>query len=238
MPKLAKTTQFLKIFKNTSLKTTSPPKFIFYRNLALKRRFRLIIEKSKTFKIKIMNLNFDNQQFIFANIFEYFKKINTFIFDVDGVLTNNQMLITEAGELLRTMNARDGFAMKHALQNGYRIAIITGGRSQGVIKRLQGLGIKDIFSGIEDKLPIYRNYLKTNNLNSDTVLYMGDDIPDLDIMRYVGLATCPADATPEIIEKCNYISPLNGGAGCVRDVIEKTMKLRGHWHKKTTAVSS
>jgi 3-deoxy-D-manno-octulosonate 8-phosphate phosphatase (KDO 8-P phosphatase) len=185
-----------------------------------------------------MNLNLDNQQFIFANIFEYFKKINTFIFDVDGVLTNNDMLITEAGELLRTMSARDGFAIKHALQSGYRIAIITGGRSQGVIKRLQGLGIKDIFSGIEDKLPIYRNYLKENKLSSDTILYMGDDLPDLDIMRYVGLAACPADATPEVIEKCNYISPLNGGAGCVRDVIEKTMKLRGHWNKKTNAVSS
>jgi 3-deoxy-D-manno-octulosonate 8-phosphate phosphatase (KDO 8-P phosphatase) len=180
-----------------------------------------------------MNLKLENQQFIFANIFEYFKKINTFIFDVDGVLTNNNLLITEAGELLRTMSARDGYAIKQALQQGYRIAIITGGKSQGVIKRLEGLGIKDIFSGIEDKLPVYRNYLKNNNLNSDTVLYMGDDMPDRDIMRYVGLSACPADAIPEIIAVCNYISPLNGGAGCVRDVIEKTLKLRGHWDKKT-----
>ena len=163
------------------------------------------------------------------NILENFKTIKTFIFDVDGVLTDNTLLITEAGEFLRTMNCRDGYAIRRAVTEGYRICIITGGRSQGVIKRLEGLGITEIFSGMDDKLPAYRRYMESHDLDPETVLYMGDDEPDYAVMRLVGLPCCPADAVPNIVEVARYVSPLKGGTGCVRDVIEKVMRLQKKW---------
>jgi 3-deoxy-D-manno-octulosonate 8-phosphate phosphatase (KDO 8-P phosphatase) len=167
--------------------------------------------------------------YFFMNIFESFKKIKTFIFDVDGVLTDGNLLVTEAGELLRTMNSKDGYAMKHALENGYKICIITGGKSDGVVLRLKGLGLTDIFYKVGDKVPVFNQYLNDNNLNADEILYMGDDMPDYEVMQLVGLPTCPQDAVSDIINITKYVSPLNGGDGCVRDVIEKVMKLQDLW---------
>ncbi|MGB0863924.1 MAG: KdsC family phosphatase [Saprospiraceae bacterium] len=163
------------------------------------------------------------------NYLEKFKTINTLIFDVDGVLTNSQLLVTETGELLRSMNTRDGYALQKAVKAGYRIVIITGGKSQGVIKRLQGLGITDIYAGVQNKIETFRQYVHDNQLDTANILYMGDDIPDHDVMRLVGLPACPHDAAQEILEIAQYISPKNGGAGCVRDVIEKILKLAGKW---------
>jgi 3-deoxy-D-manno-octulosonate 8-phosphate phosphatase (KDO 8-P phosphatase) len=163
------------------------------------------------------------------NVLEKFKDITTFIFDVDGVLTDNTLHITESGELLRSMNARDGFAMKLALESDYNIAIITGGKSEGVVKRLNGLGIVDIYKGIHDKVEAYHDYLACYDIRPENILYMGDDVPDFDVMRRVGLPTCPADAVPEIIQVAQYVSPKNGGQGCVRDVIEKVMRLHNKW---------
>ena len=163
------------------------------------------------------------------NMLERFADISTFFFDVDGVLTNNMILILEDGKLLRQMNVRDGLAIKMALQQGYRICIITGGRSEGVVERLRGLGIQDIHSGIADKLEVYEELKALYDLADEEILYMGDDLPDYTVMRRVGLPVCPADAAPEITELAHYISPLVGGAGCVRDVIEKVMRIQGKW---------
>jgi 3-deoxy-D-manno-octulosonate 8-phosphate phosphatase (KDO 8-P phosphatase) len=167
--------------------------------------------------------------YFFMNIFESFKKIKTFIFDVDGVLTDGNLLVTEAGELLRTMNSKDGYAIKHALENGYKICIITGGKSDGVVLRLKGLGLTDIFYKVGDKVPVFNQCINDNNLNADEILYMGDDMPDYEVMQLVGLPTCPQDAVSDIINITKYVSPLKGGDGCVRDVIEKVMKLQDLW---------
>lgn len=166
------------------------------------------------------------------NHLESFSAIHTFIFDVDGVLTNNEILITEAGELLRKMNVRDGLAIKIALDKGYRIAIITGGRSEGVKKRLEALGIKDIYAGISNKLEAFEEFMETYDLDPIGVLYMGDDLPDYQVMRRVGMATCPKNSAPELFPIANYISPYNGGEGCVRDVIEKVLRLKGEWSEE------
>ncbi len=164
------------------------------------------------------------------NIFESFKKIKTFIFDVDGVLTDGNLLVTETGELLRIMNSKDGYAMKHAIEKGYKICIITGGKSNSVVLRLNGLGINDVFYKVEDKVPVLNDYISKNGLNPDEVLYMGDDMPDYEVMQMVGLPTCPQDAVSDIINISTYVSPIKGGEGCVRDVIEKVMKLHDLWY--------
>jgi 3-deoxy-D-manno-octulosonate 8-phosphate phosphatase (KDO 8-P phosphatase) len=160
---------------------------------------------------------------------DLFKNIKTFMFDIDGVFTNNQILITEKGEMLRTMNVRDGFAIKRALAKSYRIIVITGGNSEGVVKRLEFLGIKDIYPNIQNKIDTYYKILADFNLKENEILYMGDDLPDYEIMTKVGLACCPSDAVEEIKAISAFISPLSGGNNCVRDVIEKVLKLRGDW---------
>lgn len=163
------------------------------------------------------------------NQLEKFRNIHTFIFDVDGVLTNNEVLVLDDGQLLRKMNMRDGLAIKMAVNAGYRICIISGGKSEGVRKRLEGLGVRDIYLSQQEKLEAYEEFVTLNELNQEGILYMGDDLPDYPIMRKVGLPTCPKDAAREIFEIAKYISPFNGGAGCARDVIEKVLKLQGKW---------
>lgn len=156
--------------------------------------------------------------------------IKAFVFDVDGVLTDARLFISESGELLRTMNAKDGYAMKTALQNGYLVCIITGGKNEGVKSRLQGLGITDVFLNATDKIAKLNEYLSKHNLKPEDVLYMGDDMPDVPVMEYVGLATCPQDAIPEVKAVSDYISHKVGGDTCVRDVIEQVMKVHGKWN--------
>ncbi len=160
---------------------------------------------------------------------DLFRNITTFIFDVDGVLTNNEVLLTEQGEVLRTMNIRDGYAIKRALSKGYKVFIITAGKSDGVVKRLESLGVKEVYSNIQNKIDTYSNILVNHDLKELEILYMGDDLPDYEIMTKVGLACCPADAVSEIKSISAYVSPLTGGKNCVRDVIEKVLKIRGHW---------
>lgn len=162
-------------------------------------------------------------------VLSQFKDIHTFIFDVDGVLTNSQLLLTEKGELLRSVSTRDGYAIRRALQQGYRVAIITGGKSQGVISRFQKLGIVDIYAGIQHKVDAFEEYLLTYDLDPAGILFMGDDFPDYEVLQKVGLPTCPNDAIPEIQAICQYISPIKGGGGCARDVIEKVLKLNEKW---------
>ena len=161
---------------------------------------------------------------------ELMNDITTFIFDIDGVLTDSSVHVTESGEMLRIMNIRDGFAMKAALESGYNVCIISGGKNEGVRIRLRNLGIQHIHLGSPDKVATFKEYTELYNIKPETVLYMGDDIPDYHVMQLVGLPTCPQDASPEIKEISNYISHKNGGKGAVRDVIEQVMKVQGKWH--------
>jgi len=155
--------------------------------------------------------------------------ITTFIFDVDGVLTDGTIMVTTGGEMYRNMSIKDGYALKSAVVAGYNVCIISGGSNEGVRKRLEGLGITDIFLGAHQKMVQFEEYCTKNNISPEQVLYMGDDIPDLPVMQQVGLATCPQDAAPEIKDVSEYISPISGGKGCGRDVIEQVMRVQGKW---------
>lgn len=166
------------------------------------------------------------------HLFDKFSAVKSFVFDIDGVFTDNTVLVMENGELLRTMNVRDGFALKRATQAGYKVAIITGGRSQGVALRMQSLGVSHVFSGIQDKLTIFEDYCARESIDPAQVLYMGDDMADIPVMRRVGLPVCPSDSIPEVIKISAYVSPLAGGKGCVRDVLEKVLKLQGKWEQE------
>jgi 3-deoxy-D-manno-octulosonate 8-phosphate phosphatase (KDO 8-P phosphatase) len=158
-----------------------------------------------------------------------FKEVNTFIFDVDGVLTDGSVQSYADGEHARRFYIKDGYALEKALHCGYNIIIISGGFEEGVKHRLAFLGIKDIYLGVKDKIEVYNSCIKSKNISTKNVLYMGDDIPDLKILRLVGLPTCPADASQDIKDVCSYISEFNGGRGAVRDVIEKVMRSQGQW---------
>ncbi len=160
---------------------------------------------------------------------EYLKHITTFILDVDGVLTDGNILVNTEGEMFRTMNIKDGYALKTAAGQGYNICVISGGSNEGVRVRLQNLGIRDIFLGIQQKTEVLEQYMNTHNIKPENVLYMGDDLPDYEIMQEVGLPTCPQDAVPEIKALSKYVSHKKGGKGCVRDVIEQVLKVQGKW---------
>ena len=162
-------------------------------------------------------------------------KITTFIFDVDGVLTNGMLTIMPDGELVRHMNVKDGYAMKVALNKGYRVCIISGGTNEGVRKRLSALGIEDIYLGAHNKIEQYNELVKKYNLLPENVIYMGDDVPDYPVMKLVGLPTCPNDAVPEIQAVAKYISNKKGGDGCVRDVIEQVMRVQEKWDQNFDA---
>jgi 3-deoxy-D-manno-octulosonate 8-phosphate phosphatase (KDO 8-P phosphatase) len=160
------------------------------------------------------------------------KQINTFVFDIDGVLTDGNVVIASDGEQLRTMNVRDGYALQLAVKKGYKIIIISGGKSEAMKLRFTGLGVTDIFLGITNKLEVFQNFIQQNNLNKENILYMGDDIPDYEAMSTSGFAACPADAAEEIKSISGYISPFKGGAGCVRDIIEQVLKIHSKWFDK------
>lgn len=155
--------------------------------------------------------------------------ITTFILDVDGVLTDGTIHVTQTGEMLRHMHIRDGYAMKAAVENGYTVCIISGGSNEGVRVRLRNLGITDIHLGVPNKVETFKEFTELYNIKPEQVLYMGDDIPDFHVMKLVGLPTCPQNAVPEIKNISKYISHINGGKGCVRDVIEQVMKVQGKW---------
>ncbi|MBC3846685.1 HAD-IIIA family hydrolase [Winogradskyella echinorum] len=161
---------------------------------------------------------------------EYLADITTFIFDVDGVLTDGTITVTTDGEMLRTMSIKDGFALKTAVDAGFNLCIISGGSNEGVRKRLAGLGIKNIYLGAHNKIEQLNDYLNANSIAKSQVLYMGDDIPDYPVMKLVGLPCCPQDAVQEIKAISKYISHKNGGKGAVRDVIEQVLKVQSKWN--------
>jgi 3-deoxy-D-manno-octulosonate 8-phosphate phosphatase (KDO 8-P phosphatase) len=156
-------------------------------------------------------------------------KITTFIFDYDGVMTEGVIIITNDGEPLRTANVKDGYALQLIQKLGYNVAVISGGYSLSMEKRFESLGIKDVFLGVSDKLIVFEKYMKAKQLLPENILYMGDDIPDLLPMKACGMPVCPADASNEIKNISLYISHLDGGKGCVRDIIEQVLKVQGKW---------
>jgi 3-deoxy-D-manno-octulosonate 8-phosphate phosphatase (KDO 8-P phosphatase) len=157
--------------------------------------------------------------------------IKCFIFDVDGVLTDGKVLALESGEQARSFLVKDGYGIERALLAGYTVAIISGGNQAGVFKRLEFLKIKHIHLGVKDKIEVFGKLCRDENIDPSEVLYVGDDLPDYDVMTLAGLPCCPKDAVQEIKNISLYISDKNGGEGCVRDVIERVMKVQGTWRK-------
>ena len=160
---------------------------------------------------------------------EYLTKITTLIFDVDGVLTDGSIIVATNGDMYRKMHTKDGYALKTAVDKGFNVCIISGGNNEGVRLRLKGLGIKDVHLGAHHKTETMNTYLEENSILKEQVLYMGDDIPDLQVMKEVGLPCCPQDAVQEIKRVSTYVSHKKGGKGCVRDVIEQVLKVQNKW---------
>lgn len=162
---------------------------------------------------------------------ERFKPITAFVFDVDGVLTDGSLLVLPGGVMARRMNIKDGYALQLAVKKGYKVAVISGGNSDEVNERLNKLGVEHVWMKVENKVEVLKAFMHNHNIDSTQLLYMGDDIPDIKAMDLAGLPCCPADAAQEIRKKSLYVSRLKGGEGCVRDVIEKVMRLRGDWNE-------
>jgi len=171
------------------------------------------------------------------SILSSFKKITTFVFDIDGVLTDGTVLVLPNGVQARRMHIKDGFALQMALKNGYRVKIISGGNSPEVLDRLNKLGVSDVHMSVLDKGTLLQEWMKAENLKKESVLYMGDDLPDLPALGVVGLPACPADAADEVKKAAIYISPLKGGDACVREVIEKVLRMNGQWEYRVDVAS-
>ena len=171
------------------------------------------------------------------NVLEYFKEVSTFVFDLDGVLTDGTVLVLKDGLQARSMHVKDGLALQMALKNGYRVVIVSGGYSEPVIGRLNKLGVSEVYLDVKDKLLFLEEYFSKNEISWHEVLFMGDDLPDLAVLKNAGLPCCPADAVMEVKKLSKYISPVNGGFGCVRDVIEKVLKLNDKWNFSTEVTS-
>jgi 3-deoxy-D-manno-octulosonate 8-phosphate phosphatase (KDO 8-P phosphatase) len=166
---------------------------------------------------------------IMGNFKEDLNMVQAFVFDVDGVFSDGILLLDPAGELTRSMNIKDGFAVQHAVRKGYLIAIITGSNSESIRKRFKTLGVNDIYLKSSRKLDDFIDFCSRNNLAPENVMYMGDDLPDYPVMEVAGFPVCPKDAVPEIKQVARYISNRNGGKGCVRDVIEQVLRSHGKW---------
>lgn len=169
-------------------------------------------------------------------LLDRFREIKVFVFDVDGVLTDGALYVFDNGEQVRRMNIKDGFALQLAIKKNYRVIVISGSYSIAVIERLKRLGITEVFMKVTDKKSKLQELLQHETVWTN-VLFMGDDIPDYGVMKMAGLACAPSDAAPEIKQEAHYISPLAGGHGCVREVIEKVLKINGHWELHTDIAS-
>tara|TARA_B000000441_G_C21419664_1_gene165023 strand:+ start:35 stop:544 length:510 start_codon:yes stop_codon:yes gene_type:complete len=156
-------------------------------------------------------------------------KISALVFDIDGVMTNGKVLITSKGEMLREMDTKDGYAIRCAVMENYKIGIISGGKNEGVRFRLKDLGVKNIFLGQTEKDSAFKEFRSKYKLENDQILYMGDDVPDISIMKKVGISACPSDAVSDVKSISDYVSHKKGGEGCVRDVIEQVLRVHGKW---------
>lgn len=160
--------------------------------------------------------------------------IKALAFDVDGVLSKNIVLLA-GGQPQRTANIKDGYALQLAAKTDLQLAIITGGKSEEVRERYMNLGITDVYSGVSRKLAVFEDWLLKHQLLPEEVLYVGDDIPDYEIMERCGCPCCPADAAYEIKTIARYVSPYGGGEGCVRDIVEQVLRAQGLWMQQDTA---
>ncbi len=164
-------------------------------------------------------------------------KITTFILDMDGVLTDGTVQVLENGIQARTMHVRDGYALQLAIKKGYKIAIVSGGNYAPAIDRFNKLGITDVFMSVTNKKELVTTYLSQNKLSAKEALFIGDDMPDWEVMQLVGFSACPVDAVEEIKQIATYISPIAGGKGCVRDVLEQFLKLNNDWSSEDVTSS-
>ncbi|WP_324672927.1 3-deoxy-D-manno-octulosonate 8-phosphate phosphatase [Hymenobacter sp. GOD-10R] len=155
--------------------------------------------------------------------------VRAFVLDVDGVLTDGTLLALNSGEQARTFHIRDGYAIRHAVAKGYRIVVISGREEEGVRRRLESLDVHDIYLGVADKMKIFNNYINLNRLDPMYIAYMGDDMPDVEVMRRCGVAACPSDAATDVAAISNYVASLPGGKGAVRELIEAVMKAQNTW---------
>ena len=171
-------------------------------------------------------------------VHQLFMDIDTFVLDIDGVMTDGLIHITESGEELCRMHIRDGFAIRTAADAGYRIFVISGGRRYGVSSRLQRLGCKRVILGVVNKDNALQELIAREGLVTSRALYMGDDLPDLDPMLRCRIAACPADAAPEVYQASAFVSQYKGGEGCVRDVIEQVLRVQGKWPAVSRTVPS
>lgn len=159
-----------------------------------------------------------------------FSCVRALAFDVDGVLSANTIMLPEVdSQPVRTANIKDGYALQLAVRRGLPVAIITGGKSRAVYQRYRNLGVPHVFQSVSMKLPVYERWLEMCGLRNEDVLFMGDDIPDYEIMSRCGVACCPCDAADEIKKIAHYVSPFEGGMGCVRDVVSCVLKAHGLW---------
>jgi len=163
--------------------------------------------------------------------------VKAFVFDYDGVFTEGTVILTDDSEPMRTANVKDGYAVQLAIKLGYRVAIISGGKSKSVLSRFRSLNVPEVFLGVENKLDVFNHFLEVNHLHSFEVVFMGDDIPDYKVMLAAGVPTCPSDAAMEIKSVAAYISRYAGGKGCVREIIEQVLKSQGKWMQDQTAFS-
>lgn len=156
-------------------------------------------------------------------------EVRVFVLDIDGVLTDGMLIVQEDGELLRRMNIKDGYALQLAIKKGYKVWVISGGHSVAVQKRLKGLGVEEVFIKVGDKGALLQKLIEAHGYEPDRLLYMGDDMPDIEPMILCGVRACPHDAAIDVKKASHYISPQSGGQGCVRDVIEKVLRLNDDW---------
>lgn len=171
-----------------------------------------------------------------ANYKEKLPFINTFIFDFDGVLSNGKIWVLSDGDQLRATNVKDGYAIQYALKQGYNVCVISGGYSETMKKRYENFVNMDIYLSVADKMEKFNQYLQKKNIEKTQVMYMGDDIPDFYVMQASGLKACPNNAAIEIQEIADYISPFKGGEGCVRDIIEQTLRSQDRWFKENSHI--
>ena len=164
-----------------------------------------------------------------GNFKEDVEKVKAFVFDVDGVFTDGGIGVDPNGEFIRKYNVKDGFAVKTAVDKGYPVAIISGGRGRSITERFEAMGVKDIYTGTFEKLDAMKKFMSKYGLEFSDLLYMGDDIPDIEAMINVGMPVCPKDASSEVVTVSRYVSGFAGGEGCVRDIVEQVLRSHNNW---------
>ncbi|MBR5206674.1 MAG: HAD hydrolase family protein [Alistipes sp.] len=171
-----------------------------------------------------------------GNFKEDIARVKAFVFDVDGVMTDGGIIPTPDGDFIRRYYAKDGYAMAYAIREGYKICVISGGRGEMLRRRLEMLGVERMYLNCMDKITAIKEFMADYELAAEEVIYMGDDIPDLECMRLVDIPVCPADACMEVIEASRYVSEYNGGHGAVRDIVEQVLRVQGRWAKNLQGV--